>query len=137
MRKYYDYAVLCSFDVRNTSQGIQVEHAGGGESDSLTTDGAVARLTAALQECLEQHFQVWNDVEHSWDARWTVELQHAFSEDEVHQAEEGGEGDLDPTDEALSALALQLRERLAPEFDVANVETWADFDCLLGTGESD
>jgi hypothetical protein len=64
-------------------------------------------------------------------------LQYTFTQDEVEQAEEGGEGDLDPTADALEKLAAEIGDCLAEQFTVSEVEAWADFDGLLGVGSSD
>lgn len=59
-------------------------------------------------------------------------VQHTFREDEVEQAEEGGEGDLDPTSAALEEFENEIQEFLGTNYAVADVEAWTDFDDLLG-----
>jgi len=62
-------------------------------------------------------------------------VQYTFGEDEVEQAVEGGEGDLDPTESALEALGAEIRSCLEEQFSITKVEAWADFDGLLGVIE--
>lgn len=64
-------------------------------------------------------------------------LQYTFTQDEVKQAEEGGDGDLDPTAVALEELAAEIGDCLGAQFTVSEVEAWADFDGLLGVDSSD
>jgi hypothetical protein len=67
----------------------------------------------------------------SFDMPWT------FEQDEVEQAEEGDESDLDPTAAALEKLAAEVQEYLGQQFGVSNVEAWTDFDHLLGVDGED
>lgn len=66
----------------------------------------------------------------------SFEIQCSFDESEVEQSEEGGEGDLSPTEAALAALAESVGEHLATRFGgVDKLEAWVDFDDLLGVVE--
>ncbi len=67
----------------------------------------------------------------------SFEMQYTFREDQIEQAEEGREGDLDPTEQALEEVADEIRKCLEQQWGVTNVEAWADFDCLLGVDERD
>ena len=65
-------------------------------------------------------------------------MQFTFPESDVEQSDEGGEGDMSPTDSALEALGKEIEECLCERFGgVAKVETWADFDELLGVDEDE
>jgi len=69
---------------------------------------------------------------YTYEVHVSVRLQHTFTEAEVEPSEEGGDGDMDPTDEALTKLEQELEEHLLEEYTVTGVEAWADFDNLLG-----
>ena len=66
----------------------------------------------------------------------SFQMQFTFSESEVEQSDEGGKGDMSPTDAALEALGKEIAEHLGEHFGgVEKVEAWADFDELLGVEE--
>jgi hypothetical protein len=67
----------------------------------------------------------------------SFKIQYTFTEKEVEQAEEGGEGDLDPTEDALMDLERTIKDCLDPDWAVSDVEAWTDFDELLGVIEDD
>lgn len=62
----------------------------------------------------------------------SLEMQFTFEARNVQQAEEGGENDIDPTDEALAKLEAELMEYLSQNYSIENLEASADFDSLLG-----
>ncbi len=66
----------------------------------------------------------------------SFQMQFSFPESEVEQSDEGAEGDMSPTDEALEALEEELAEFLGQNYGgICNMEAWADFDELLSTYE--
>jgi len=65
----------------------------------------------------------------------SFDMQFTFSENEVGPSEEGGKGDIDPTEEALANLEHELEEYLALEYPINKVEAWTDFESLLGIVE--
>jgi len=65
----------------------------------------------------------------------SFEMEFTFRESEVQPAEEGGENDIDPTDEALADLESELKEYLSQEYPIEKIEAFADFDSLLGVDE--
>ena len=67
----------------------------------------------------------------------SFKMQYTFTEKEVEQAEEGGEGDLDPIEDALMDLEKTIKDRLEPHWAVSDVEAWTDFDELLGVIDDD
>lgn len=69
---------------------------------------------------------------YTYHVHCSFRLQFTFSQDEVVAAEEGKEGDLDPTQAALDGLASDLQECLTENFAVTDVQVHADFDDLLG-----
>jgi len=80
----------------------------------------------------------------TYNVACSFNMQFTFPESDVEQSDEGGEGDVSPTDSALEALGKEIEECLGERFGgVANVEVCADFDDLLGvdddepSGESD
>lgn len=74
---------------------------------------------------------------YTYNVLCSFKLQYTFTQDEVEQAEEGAEGDLDPKATALEQVAAEIREQLEENFAVSEVEAWADFDELLGIDSSD
>ena len=67
----------------------------------------------------------------------SFKMQYTFTEKEVEQAEEGSEGDIDPTEDALMDLEKTIKDRLDPHWAVSDVEAWTDFDELLGVIDDD
>lgn len=65
----------------------------------------------------------------------SFEMSFTFNESQLQPAEEGGENDLDPTDDALVELQNELHEYLAKSYPVENVLAFADFDSLIGISE--
>ena len=63
---------------------------------------------------------------------FSFRMQHTFTETDVEQAEEGGENDLDPTDEALANLENEIREVLSQDYVVESLDAFTDFSSLLG-----
>ncbi|MEP7282789.1 MAG: hypothetical protein ABI696_12485 [Rubrivivax sp.] len=74
---------------------------------------------------------------YTYNVTCSFTVQYTFTENEVEQAVEGGEGDLDPTSVALAEMAAEVRDCLADRFGIVEVEAWADFDELLGDEEDD
>lgn len=72
---------------------------------------------------------------YTFKVSFSFDMQHTFDESEVQPAEEGDEDDLDPTDEALAALAEEIKEHLEKQYMISNIEACADFDTLLGVLE--
>lgn len=72
---------------------------------------------------------------YTFNVSFSFEMQFTFTSSDVQPAEEGGENDFDPKDEALAALVKEVEEYLAQEYPVNNVEAFADFDSLLGIRE--
>jgi hypothetical protein len=66
----------------------------------------------------------------------SFEMQFTFDESEVEQSDEGGAGDLSPTDRVLEELGQEIQECLSAQFGgVDKIEVSADFDDMLGTTE--
>ena len=65
----------------------------------------------------------------------SFEIQFTFQVSGVQQAEEGGEGEFDPTDEALGQLKNELSEYLSQQYSIQHLEAFADSDSLLGVVE--
>ena len=66
----------------------------------------------------------------------SFEMQFTFSESEVKQSNEGGEGDMSAIDKTLESLGREIKECLSQQFaPIENMEAWADFDDLLGVEE--
>lgn len=74
---------------------------------------------------------------YTYQVRCTFTVQFTFSEREIKSAEEGTEGDVDPTQEALDELAAELQEYLSQNYAVSDVQAHADFDDLLGVNSDD
>ena len=62
----------------------------------------------------------------------TFNMQYTFTSSEVQPAEEGGCNDVDPSDEALAALAKEIEEYLSINYPINDIEVFSDFDDLLG-----
>ena len=67
----------------------------------------------------------------------SFEIQHTFTDAEVEQDSEGGEGDFSPTNDALKALERELTELLGSCHAVAGFEALADSDDLLGATDEE
>lgn len=73
---------------------------------------------------------------YTYSVTCSFQLQYTFTQDEVEQAKEGGDGDFDPSADALEKLAAEIGDCVAEQFTVSEVEAWADFDSLLGVDSS-
>lgn len=73
---------------------------------------------------------------YSFKVSFSFDMQFAFSASEVHPSEEGGEKDVDPTDEALATLENEVKEYLSERYQIGDIEASADFDSLLGVEEA-
>lgn len=72
----------------------------------------------------------------TYNVSCSFDFQFTFTGQEVEPAEEGDETDFDPTEEALSALAAEIKEHLSQNYAaIENVEAFADFNDLLGISE--
>lgn len=67
----------------------------------------------------------------------SFQTQITFTDSEIQSAEEGGEGDVDPSDAAIACLEEEIKEYLSKKYCVDKVEAWADFDDLLGIMDSE
>ena len=65
----------------------------------------------------------------------SFEMQFTFRDDEVEPCPDGGETDVEPTDEALEALQRELEEYLSKHYVVSEIDASAEPDSLLGTQE--
>jgi len=63
-------------------------------------------------------------------------MQYTFTHKEVQPAEEGREGDMEPSDKALAKLERDVQDHLGLNYPVDGVQAWADFDSLLGVDEA-
>ena len=72
---------------------------------------------------------------YTFDVSFSFSMQFTFTEKEVQPSEEGGENDVDPTDEALAELEQEIKEYLSEQYSVSGFEIFADFDSLLGVEE--
>lgn len=68
----------------------------------------------------------------TYRVRCSFETQHTFTEAEVEQDSESGEGDFSPTEDALKALEQEFTELLGYDHAVIGFNAFADFDDLLG-----
>jgi hypothetical protein len=74
---------------------------------------------------------------YTYQVHCTFTVQFTFSERAIKATEEGTEGDVDPTQEALDGLATELQEYLSQNYSVSDVQAHADFDDLLGVNSED
>lgn len=117
---------------RLSQQGVQSQRS------SLVYDSCAQ--TCQVQNCLPTANQTMPEPmtkSYTYQVHCTFTVQFTFSEREVKAAEEGTEGDVDPTQEALDGLAAELQECLSQNFSVTDVQAHADFDDLLGVNSED
>lgn len=66
----------------------------------------------------------------------SLKMQFTFDGSEVEQSDDGGDGDISPTDAALETARREIEECLVEEFGgVDEIEVSADFDDLLGVDD--
>ena len=66
----------------------------------------------------------------------SFKLQYSFPESDLRQDEEGREGELVPTEAAISALQEELQAAFGYNYAVDSIELSIDGDDLLGVSEA-
>jgi hypothetical protein len=69
---------------------------------------------------------------YTYDVVCTFSLQYSFRESEVEQDPEGAEGDLQPREDALTALENELTEVIMQNYVVTEMTAEAESDNLIG-----
>ena len=72
---------------------------------------------------------------YTFNVSFSFDMQYTFTDNEIQAAEEGREGDVEPTGEALAALEKEITECLSQNYAIGKIEADADFDSLLGIVE--
>lgn len=72
---------------------------------------------------------------YTYDVTCSFDLEYSFTESEIIQDPEGGEGDFIPTDEAINDLENRLKEVIGNDFYISNLQADVESEQLLGIAE--
>ena len=67
---------------------------------------------------------------YTFDVYCTFRMQFTFTESEVEPDADSGDGAVEPTDEAIKALELELQDYLGQNYLVEEIEASSDSDAI-------